>query len=44
LIDSVRDARHCPSWLRVVEDVRTEIEEYNGYISIPKLAVAEIVY
>lgn len=31
-------------WLRIVESVRTEIEGYNGYISIPKLAVAEMVY
>lgn len=26
---------------RIVENVRTAIEGHNGYISIPKLAVAE---
>ncbi len=31
-------------WLHVVDRVRTAVEEYEGYISIPKLTEAEMVY
>ena len=30
-------------WLRIVEDVRTAIQENDGYISIPKLTAVNLV-
>lgn len=32
------------TWLRVIDEVRTAIEAHDGYISIPKLTVANLVY
>ncbi len=31
-------------WLRVVDRVRTAIEEYEGYISIPRFTGEDLVY
>ena len=35
---------HAFSWLRVVERVRTAVEEYEGYISIPRFTGEDLVY